>query len=469
MTAQTEPAFAIRGVIEGFYGRPWSDSQRLELIEFVAARGMNTFVYAPKGDPLVRERWREPYLGDELVRLKALVDQCRTHGVDFVYCLSPGLSIEYSSAADRAALCAKYDTVAALGVDRFGLLLDDIPSELQHPADQAAFVDLVEAHRALIGSVFTHLGHAAGLIVCPTVYWGYGDEDYITRLGHGIDPRIDLFWSGRAICSATLDLADAALFARSALRPVTYWDNYPVNDVAMGHELHIGPYQGRDRHLYRFATGVIANGMELFESSKIAFATIADYLSAPEHYDPEESWKRALRDVVGDDDYAAYSLFADTVRSSCLSAEDAPALTRALNAFAYDYRFGDPQHAAAVLSDVARQMREAADHLLDGPVSNRALIEEARPWVESFRLGADALARIAELAADARLESDGPVELIGYLTAFRTANRRVFGDLLDMTLADLTTDQTDQTDKTDQYARPESLAPPKLSTAKEAS
>ncbi|GAB3124379.1 protein O-GlcNAcase [Glaciibacter psychrotolerans] len=452
--------FAIRGVIEGFYGRPWTDAQRLELIEFVAARGMNTFVYAPKGDPLVREDWREPYLGEELTRLKRLVDQCRRHGVTFVYCLSPGLSIEYSSAADHAALTAKYDTVAALGVETFGLLLDDIPIDLQHPADRDAFTDLVEAHRSLIGTVFTHLGPTRSLIVCPTVYWGSGDEDYITRLGHGIDPRIDLFWSGRAICSATLDLADAALFARSTLRPVTYWDNYPVNDVAMGHELHIGPYQGRDRHLYRFATGVISNGMELFESSKIAFATIAEYLSAPEEYNAEESWMRALRDVVGDADLAAYALFADTVRSSCLSAEDAPALTRALDAFAYGYRFDDRHAAAAALADVAHRMQVAADHLLNGPVVNPALIAEARPWIESFGIGADALARVAELARENRLETDGPTELIGYLTALRAANRRVFGDLLDMTLAELTAPQ---------HARHEIPAPPRLSTAKDAS
>ncbi len=44
----------IRGVIEGFYGRPWTHQQRLSLIDFLADRGMNTFVYSPKDDPLVR-------------------------------------------------------------------------------------------------------------------------------------------------------------------------------------------------------------------------------------------------------------------------------------------------------------------------------------------------------------------------------------------------------------------------------
>lgn len=38
-TTPTSP-FAIRGVIEGFYGRPWSHQQRLDLIDFIGQRGM---------------------------------------------------------------------------------------------------------------------------------------------------------------------------------------------------------------------------------------------------------------------------------------------------------------------------------------------------------------------------------------------------------------------------------------------
>jgi hyaluronoglucosaminidase len=430
--------FAVRGVIEGFYGRPWTHQQRLQMLEFIAARGMNTFVYAPKDDPLVRREWRSPYGGSELDNLAALVAQGRRHGVELVYCLSPGLSIQYSDAVDREALCAKLDSVAALGVRRFGLLLDDIPLELQHATDRAAFADLVEAHIALVGRVFQHLGPGVGLIVCPTEYCGYGDEDYIARLGHGIDPRVELFWSGRAICSATLDLADAATFARSAVRPATYWDNYPVNDVAMTHELHVGPYRGRDPHLWRFSTGVIANGMELFESTKIALATIADYLADPVGYDPEASWRVALRDIVGDADVDAYALFADNVRSSCLCAEDAPIVSRALASFAFRTAQGEGRAAAAELGALADRLLDAAQLLLRGPVANRALVDEGRPWIEAFETGAQALRCIADLAASGRLESDGPAELLPYLHALRRARVRVFGDAVDMALAELT-------------------------------
>ena len=51
----------MRGVIEGFYGAPWSHDERLDLIRFCAQHGLNTWVHAPKDDPYHRARWREPY------------------------------------------------------------------------------------------------------------------------------------------------------------------------------------------------------------------------------------------------------------------------------------------------------------------------------------------------------------------------------------------------------------------------
>ncbi|HEY7736544.1 MAG TPA: protein O-GlcNAcase [Candidatus Limnocylindrales bacterium] len=434
--------FRFRGVVEGFYGRPWTHAQRLDAIEFLGAHGMNTFVYAPKDDPFLRREWREPYTGTDLARIRELVGRSDALGIEFVYCLSPGLSITYASDNDVRALTAKFRSVAELGVRRFGLLLDDIPQDLQHDADRDRFADLAEAHVALIGRVYDDLPAGAALIVCPTVYWGYGDEAYVARLGRGIDPRIDLFWTGRAICSATLDLFDAATFARSTARLPTYWDNYPVNDVAMSHELHVGPYRGRDRHLYRFASGVIANGMELFESSKIAFATIADYLRSPEGYEPEASWQAALREVAGEPDWDAYALFADNVRSSCLSAEDAPQVTRALESFTFRFERGEASAAARELAALADRLLAAADHLLRGPVHNTALIAEGRPWIEAFEIGARAMRCMADLAASGRLAADGPSELFPYLERLREARVRVFGDALTMTLTDLTNPST---------------------------
>lgn len=40
----------ICGVVEGFYGRPWTTSQRKELFGKLNRWGLESYVYAPKDD-----------------------------------------------------------------------------------------------------------------------------------------------------------------------------------------------------------------------------------------------------------------------------------------------------------------------------------------------------------------------------------------------------------------------------------
>jgi len=427
--------FAIRGVIEGFYGNPWTQEQRLDHIQFIGRHGMNTFVYGPKDDPLVRRRWREPYDEAALARLGQVVAVASDAGIDVVYAISPGLSVRYSSAADLAVLLAKLDQVGSLGVTRFALLLDDLPPDLAHEEDRAAYPDLATAHAAFAGAAAAALGPERDLVVCPLVYHGRGDEPYLATLAAALDPRVDLLWTGREICSHVIEVGDARRFADTTGRPPLYWDNYPVNDVAMGYELHIGPYRGRDPHLWRASNGIVANGMELFEASLIPFATIADYLRDPEGYDPEASWQAAMRDVVGETDLEAFALFADNVRSSCLAVVDAPIVSATLERAVFQLAQGDSDTAGAELGALADRLLAAAAHLLRGPVRNAALRDEIRPWLDAFEMGAQALRRIADLATAGRLEADGPAELRPFLVGLRRARVRIFGDALEMTLS----------------------------------
>ena len=115
-----------------------------------------------------------------------LVEAADRQSVTVVYGLSPGLSIRYSDPDDLDRLVAKYVQVASLGVRDFQLLLDDIPSTLQHAVDRSAYPDLVHAHIDLVDRLRRRLDEVdprLGLAVCPTEYHGRGDGPYLTALG----------------------------------------------------------------------------------------------------------------------------------------------------------------------------------------------------------------------------------------------------------------------------------------------
>ena len=73
----------ICGVVEGFYGRPWSKAQRRQLFAWMKSWGMNTYLYAPKDDLKHRLFWREPYSEREVPVLKDLIRECRRKGLRF--------------------------------------------------------------------------------------------------------------------------------------------------------------------------------------------------------------------------------------------------------------------------------------------------------------------------------------------------------------------------------------------------
>ena len=47
------PSVRYRGVVEGFYGTPWSHQARLSQLKFYGKNKMNTYIYGPKDDPAI--------------------------------------------------------------------------------------------------------------------------------------------------------------------------------------------------------------------------------------------------------------------------------------------------------------------------------------------------------------------------------------------------------------------------------
>lgn len=375
--------FAHRGVVEGFYGPPWHPDDRSWLVDRLGAWGMNTYVHAPKDDALHRERWRDPYPDDALRAFGALVERGERAAVRVGFAISPGLSIAYASADDRAALVAKLRAFREQGVRFFGLALDDVPSELVHAGDRQAFDSLAEAHVALAHEVAEGLGPETTLWVVPTDYLGVETTDYLETLGRALDPEIEVGWTGRTVVSPTVTAAEAAARSATLRRPPLLWDNVPVADGPMRPMLHLGPYAGREPGLAVHASGVLLNPMEHARASALTLRTAARFLADPDAYDPEAAWHEAAREL-GEGAADAFALFATAHRFSALAPHDRDAeLETAVRTLEEHLDAGsDPRRALAALR-AALEARADVAETLRADLADARLRAEIEPWVAS--------------------------------------------------------------------------------------
>lgn len=183
----TAPAIAMRGVIEGFYGNPWSHADRLSQFDFYGRHGMNTYIYGPKDDPYHHSRWHEPYPADKAAEMAELVKRAAANKVKFVWAMHPSNAIE--TADDRAKALAKFGQMYDLGVRNFSIFFDDISAKsVDAQIDYLNFLDreFVKKHPGV-----------GPLVVCPTQYnqaWSGGD--YLTKMGTQLNPDIAIMWTG---------------------------------------------------------------------------------------------------------------------------------------------------------------------------------------------------------------------------------------------------------------------------------
>ncbi len=387
--------FRERGVIEGYYGPPWSHRDRLWLIERIGGWGLNRYVYAPKDDPLHRARWREPYPDAALREFEELVESGASAGVEVGFALSPGRSIRYASSAERAALLAKFRVFRELGSGWLMLALDDVPSSLAHDEDRDAFSSLAEAHVELAGELQQALGPEVTLCVVPTDYLGVEPTPYLETLGRELDSAILLAWTGRTVISPTIKGEEAARRAATLRRPVLIWDNVPVADGPMRSMLHLGPYGGRDPELAQHACGVLLNPMAQVRASAIVLRTAAAYLANPEAYEPEAAWRDALEEA-GEGDPEALTLFARAQRCSPLWPDDRDSELEALLVRLRQQVGADP-------TDVLGELRERVEARLEAPerirkgVRDKRLVVELEPWLASHQWETRRIAAALEL------------------------------------------------------------------------
>ena len=359
------PSVACRGVIEGFYGNPWSHEDRLRQFEFYGKRRLNIYVYGPKDDPYHRTHWREPYPEAEAARLKELVQAAHRNHVQFVWAIHPGGDIQWNR-ADSLAVVNKLNLMYGLGIRSFAVFFDDIGGEGARGEKQAGLMNY------LTDNFVRKHKDVEPLIICPTQYnksWSHGD--YLSTLGTKMYPEVRIMWTGNTVVDM-IERDDMEWINAQIKRKAFIWLNYPVNDYCQS-RLLMGKTYGNGLDIADLVSGFCSNPMEYAEASKVSLYSIADYCWNMPAYDAEKSWENAIAELMPTSK-AAFRLFCD---NNVDLGKTAHGLRRE----------GESSGWGKVPNDhYFRALVTEADALLADSISQPEMLQEIKPWVETMRL-----------------------------------------------------------------------------------
>ena len=347
--------FHRRGIVEGFFGPLWSMAHRRRLLAFGAARGMNSYLYAPKDDPYHRKLWRQPYPKTQWRELLRLIRAARKNQIDFVYGFHPGEGLYFGDDRAMRILLRKAQLFYDAGVRTFAVLFDDIPSRLSDARDRRAFKNsLARAEGTWIAKILAAQPASWNDVewwICPSYYsedallervFGKFEVNFLETLARYLPADVPCFWTGPSVVSKTIALSHVQRIVKKIERPLLLWDNYPVNDLSMRDELHLAPLTGRDPRLPECVYGYLNNPLLQEELSFLPLATCFDYARAPAKYRAESAWTKIVRQRFGAEALPHWRALRSYAEASIAAKKDkrplqlTPAETRRLQvAFAY--------------------------------------------------------------------------------------------------------------------------------------
>ncbi len=401
------------GVVEGFYGHPWSPEARARIVADLSSVGLDTYLWAPKDDPSHRARWAEPLGAAALAEIERFASACRAGRVELVHGIAPvdtrrrGLRWlpRYRVEDDlRAALRRRVADVAAAGVLRFALLFDDtLPTFVPLAASRS----LGEVHGAIAVLALREAPAGARALIVPAVYYrrvheiGAGGLAYLRGIASVVGCDVPVAWTGPRIFSPWIAGRDVAELEHATGLSIFIWNNAVANDWlpllsgAFGEKrkverLSSGPVMNLAPDVVVRSAGVLLNGAREGELTRVALLGFADYLRAPSAYDPLASWGRAVEVVFGDAAPPVRELL-DRVRGHPLCAPHVR-----------DWRLRELAQAASRGESAAlRELSVEADRLsslearLDEVLKEHPAWAELKPTAAALREGAGRLRALA--------------------------------------------------------------------------
>ena len=416
-----------RGIIEGYYGVPYSAEVTRDLFRFMARYKMNTYMYGAKSDPYHSRYWGDPYpttitedqqrigyLNQDMMR--DITKVANESKVNFIWAIHPGKA--FANAEDPQVLdkiMAKFESMHKLGVRQFGVFVDDVgvPSD---PAIMKLCADNLNELQQRIDDKWNKKGAAATDTVKPLHYvpqlYAHGwvsqerAREFFESLT-GTTSKINIYITGRDVWSVPNNV-DLATVKSWLGRDVSWWWNYPCNDQDptklfvmdtysnFRDETHIDNLSRLEKRLTGLGT-LIINPMQQGELSKIALFSVADYSWNNASFDNYSSWDAAIPAVVGKQHAKAFKKLAPYLRYY-----DNDAIGYRIDNYYKSVKSGRANSRSLLneLREVNKACQEIKGMKNSNVESDRLLYNDVRPWL--LKLEAMTSEAIAALEGNAQ-------------------------------------------------------------------
>lgn len=397
-----------RGVIEGYYGVPYSAEVTKDLFRFMARFKMNTYMYGAKSDSYHSRFWSEPYpteITEDQKRIGYLTqDMMRditsvAHAtkVNFIWAIHPGRAFAKADSEEVLdKIMTKFESMYSLGVREFGVFVDDVgvPTEREEMDICARNLDNLQKRidARWNGKNTPAADRVNPLHYVPQLYcysWSTpeGTKQFFESLSV-TDPKIHIYITGRNVWSVPSN-KDISHVKQYLGRDVSWWWNYACNDADFTKLFIMNMYTNfRDEsHIDNLArlesqlsgtNTLIINPMQQGVLSKIPLFSVADYSWNTDAFNNDKSWEASLPAVVGKERAVALRKAAPYLRYF-----DSDGLTYLFERYKLSIKRGKPTHEALLEELCAihaacgelKKMKDSDDE------SDRLFYNDVRPWL----------------------------------------------------------------------------------------
>ena len=413
-----------RGIIEGYYGVPYSAEVTKDLFRFMARYKMNMYMYGAKSDPYHSQKWADSYptsitaeqrqlgyLSQSMLRdITKVAHQCK---VNFVWAIHPGSAFTNASNTTVVTrIMTKFKNMYKLGVRQFGLCVDDvgIPTD---EAVQKLNADRMTELQNLIDKQWNKEGAAPEntvkpLNVVPQLYnFSQSNEENRQKFYAALSntpSKVDVYITGTKTWSVP-NSSDLQKGKNYLGREVSWWWNYPCNDQDVTKLFPMDTYTNFSIHRriddasrleanLQNAKTILINPMQQGEVSKIALFSVGNYTWNTAAFDNMASWEAALPAVVGQEHAASLRLL-----TPYLSYYDSSAFSTLSSRFKTALAAGNAP-TEEMLSEVQDILDACQDlHAMETSdnESQRLFYSDVRPWLLKLEAMAQEIVKLSEL------------------------------------------------------------------------